>query len=126
MSHERPVDALNVQSETELSQPEESIQSAILPSSFVEKSPLRKNEKSAKRQSSSSSNRKRKKKEDEDEDDLDRAIFDKIVNAKKINPLAQMVDDMIVKLNEKGLNKESLEFRRSISTVIDMFEEKLL
>lgn len=70
------------------------------------------------------SNRKRKKADEVDE--MDRAIFDKIMNSKKTDPLAQMVDDTVTKFAELGLKTEALQFRRAIINVIYEFEEKLL
>jgi len=68
----------------------------------------------------------KRKRKNSDQDEMDQAIFDKIMGAKKICPIAQTVDETMDKLREKGLDAEVIQFRRPINYIIDEFEEKML
>lgn len=54
------------------------------------------------------------------------ALYEKIMNEKKISLLAQSVDEMVNKLKNMGRAREILQFRRDINKLIDDLEEKLL
>jgi len=96
-SIDQQIDVENSQDRTEVTQP-------VNMSSSTEATEMRDQSKERR----PSSNRKRKKKGEVDE--MDRAIFDKLMNSKKVSPLTQMGDEMIGKPTKPALRKNLSNF----------------